>query len=304
MLRDATAHLDSRQAVLDRQQQHWQETLQKLSTPARNFWFGRHSVTEPRDLDHTPVITTAHWLEVQQAGGYGPLDSGEYLFHSSGSTGPVKFFAYKQSDWWKTLACTARGLIAAGMKDSDVFLTTGLGTMQAGFQVMEQAAQTVLGAQVLIDRSSSLARKLKWIRDRGVTVFGSTPSKLHKMAGMEPGRYFQNDRRIIISIGGHVTNKQRLLDAFGVDEIYDIYGSSEIGQISWTCSHGHRHFNEDFTIMTYRDGKSYFTNIWTLPIFNNDLGDWLTHSYHGRCACGSYLATIDDFRAKPRLAAK
>jgi phenylacetate-coenzyme A ligase PaaK-like adenylate-forming protein len=280
-------------------------TLDKLDSVTRDFWFGDHTVTSPEHLGVVPETTTDRWLNNQLSDPpYGVLESGEYLVTSSGSTGPVKLFPYRQDDWWKTLACTARGMLALGMDHDDVFLTTALGTMQAGFRVMEEAAQLVIGARVIIERSSSLKRKLERIRDHGVTVFMSTPSKLHRLADMEPRKYFTRQPRAIISTGGHITDKQRLMDAFGVDDIYDIYGSSEIGQIMWTCRHGHQHFNEDFTHMTYRDGRSFFTNIWTLPIFNNDLGDYISYSYKGRCECGSYLATVDEFRAKPRIAAK
>lgn len=302
MMRDALAHLESRELVEHLRDQRFKQQLARLTEEQRRWWFGDVNVTTFEDLQHVPALTTQRILESQDRDPpYGVFDLGEYLVTSSGSTDRVKKIPYNLMEWLKTLSCSARGMLTLGMDQTDVMLTTNMGTMQAGYRVMEEAAQLVIGAQVITDRSSSMLRKLEKIRDHGVTVFMASPSKLHRMAEIGPRQYLQRPLKALISTGRQVWDKQRLLDAFGVDDIYDIYGSSEIGQITWTCRHGHRHFNEDFTHVT---NQRLFTNLWTLPIFNDDLGDEVTYSYKGRCACGSYLATVDHFQAKGLSAPK
>ena len=98
--------------------------------------------------------------------------------------------------------------------------------------------------------------------------------------------------------GRPLENQDEIARAFGVDLIIDYFGASEIGNIYWTCRHGHRHVNDDLINVIHKNNTSYYSNLWSLPAWNYDIGDRIEFSYKGRCECGSWLPTVDLFIPK------
>ncbi len=94
---------------------------------------------------------------------------------SSGSTGKPTVVAYTRKDlelWVDTLA---RGLVAGGISDQDVFQNAnGYGLFTGGLGFHDAA--TRVGAAVVPTAAGNTARQAMLMRDLGVTAFASTPS--------------------------------------------------------------------------------------------------------------------------------
>ena len=94
---------------------------------------------------------------------------------SSGSTGKPTVVAYTRADldlWADTLA---RGLVAGGVSEGDVFQNAnGYGLFTGGLGFHDAA--TRVGAMVVPTGSGNTARQVMLMRDLGVSAFASTPS--------------------------------------------------------------------------------------------------------------------------------
>ena len=293
----ALLHTISQQAIIDNRLRNFKSALERMSTAQRQWAFGDHSVTKLEDLngllEKTPDDVA---VMQQQLPPYGHFYHGEILVQNSGSTTSKKSFPFDIESWLHYVTPAARGLMALGVDSTDRILSTDPGSTQAGYRTPEDAAVWVCGAQLILDRSVSLSNKIKAINDHGVTVFIANYNKLERMAALKPK--FDQPLKAVINTGMPLKNPKYIADTFGVEWVMDYYGSSEMGNTYYTCQHGHRHVHDDFVHAVQRDGKTLFSNLSSLPLWNYDLGDRIEYSYKGLCKCGSYLPTVDLFKTK------
>ena len=299
LLAKAMIHTVSEQAILDNKQHNFEYMLATMSLKQKNFWFDGHDVLTLSDLVNSKVTTAQDLITEQQSNPpYGPFSNGEILIISSGTTGYNKQYPYKLENWLIYATSAARGLLLHGVDSTDRILTTDVGSLQAGYRAVEDAATHICGAQLILDRSVNLTSKLEHIDRFKVTVFVGNSKKLHRMAKLNPKSFFSHKLKVLIQTGTPLTDPEILCDAFGVDHVVDYFGSAEMGNISFTCQHGHQHVNDDFFHIICKNDKSYYSNISSLPIWNYDVGDVINYSYKGQCKCGSYLPTLDKFVPK------
>ena len=104
-----------------------------------------------------------------------PMERVIRVHASSGSTGRPTVVAYTRADLDLWSGLLARGLVAGGMTEEDVFQNAyghGLFTGGLGFH----DAVTRLGAAVVPTSSGNTARQVRLMRDFGATALGATPS--------------------------------------------------------------------------------------------------------------------------------
>jgi phenylacetate-CoA ligase len=94
---------------------------------------------------------------------------------SSGTTGKPTVVAYTRGDLELWADVLARGLVAGGVTDDDVFQNSaGYGLFTGGLGVHDAA--TRIGAMVVPTSSGNTARQVMLLRDFGVTALHATPS--------------------------------------------------------------------------------------------------------------------------------
>lgn len=295
----ALLHLESREAVLQSRERNFQRALLDLNRRQKEWYFGDQDIKSLNDLDKGRTISPADIESIQkQYPPYGIFESGEVLVQNSGSSTARKQFPFKLEDWYRYITPAARGLLHAGVGPEDRVLTTDVGSTQAGYRTPEEAASWICGSQIVYDRSASLTRKLEHMRDFKITVLISNWKKLSRMAEMEPTKWFSHPLKLIINTGMSLRDSNYISESFGNCQIMDFYGCAEMGNIYFSCKHGHRHVHEDHVHVVEMNGKNLYSNLSSLPIWNYDLGDRLSYSFKGRCSCGSYLSTVDHFATK------
>lgn len=295
----ALRHLESDQSLAEQKHRNFDWMLRHMTQRQRQWWFPGGPITHLDDVAGLPVRTALDIRTEQELNPpWGVFEFGEVLVENSGSTNGRKRMPFTLDAWLRYITPAARGLLSSGVGPGDRVLTTDAGGTQAGYRTPEEAAAWICGAQIVLDRSTSLLRKLEHIRDHGVTVLIANWPKLVRMAQLNPRKYFSHDLKLIISTGLPIQDPAPVARAFGLDWIMDYYGSSEMGNTYFSCRHGQRHVHDDFVHVTQAPGRSLFSNLSGLPLWNYDLGDQLEFSYKGRCACGSYLPTVDRFQTK------
>ncbi len=94
---------------------------------------------------------------------------------SSGTTGKPTVVAYTRADLELWADVLARGLVAGGVTDEDVFQNAaGYGLFTGGLGFHDAASR--IGAMVVPTSSGNTARQVMLLRDLGVTVLNGTPS--------------------------------------------------------------------------------------------------------------------------------
>jgi len=297
----ALSHTVSQQTVLANKQRNLSNTLAEISSEQHAWWFGNHTVNTIHELESCDAVPASRVQELQDTAPHGIFGTGELMMTSSGSTGRRKVVSCDLEHWFRYFTGCSRQLFAAGIDHTDRVLTTDPGMMQSGYRALEDAAKYGTGAQIVIDRTTSMTRKLEMIAEHDVTVLIANPVKLMRMAKLQPHRYLKRPLKAIISTGMPLEDPEIIKSAFKTDKLYDVFGSVEISQIYFTCQHGHRHVNDDLLHVVNKQGKSLYSNVWSLPVFNLDSGDYLEYSYKGQCDCGSYLPTVDVFVSKSYL---
>ena len=293
----AMLHYQGTQAIADRKLANLQRQLGRMTLDQRRWWFGAVDVQSLSDLDRVKQNTGDHVLASQEQNPpYGIFESGEVLVTSSGSSGTKKLFPYSMENWLRYCVNASRCLISHGVDSTDRVLTCDVGSTQAGYRCIEDAAQWICGSQVVIDRSVSLSSKLEMIGKHRISVFVSNSKKLLRMIELEPRRYFKHRLKLLIATGMTLEEKQRIAEAFGVEAVVDMYGTVEIGNQYFTCSHGHRHVHEDLFHSVQRGNESLFSNLQSNLVWNYTIPqEQLIYSDKGKCECGSYLPTVDHF---------
>lgn len=298
----ADLHLKSRDAVSEQKHQNFQHMLKSMTPAQHRWWFGDSQVRSLDDLTSVEIFDGSRILHAQRQAGnrHAPFHQAEILLTNSGSTEPEKYFPYSLENWWRYVAVVSRGLTAHGVGPGDVVLSTDIGRMQSGYRAIEDAAAWICGATVIRNRSTSLTTIIDLCHKFGVTVLISNTKKLHRMAKIvHDTKNRPSQIRCIVQTGMPLTEPTELCTTFGVPYIIDYYGDVAVGNIYWTCPHGHRHVNEDSVHTVQRKGITYFSNLASLPVWNYNIGqETLLYSYKGRCECGSHLSTVDQFDPK------
>lgn len=287
------AHYQSYDKILEAQEYNFQNHLQRLTVNDKQRWFGDITVNCLADLSKLPITTGEDIIQEQQSRPpYGMWDKGQIVFTSSSANanGVRKVFSRNLSNHYRGIVSTARSLENHGIDHTDVILTTDTGSMFCGHVVIEDPAILFCGATRVRCGSPLLTEKIKTMAQFGVTVFSSSPSKLYRMSKLQPKTMLLQPLKMLISTGGKLEHEEEIAEAFGVERVINMYGSSEMYNVAWTCRHGHFHVNIDLCYI--EDGK-YFNNLTNLPIFKYVQGDEIHFSYKGTCACGSNLPTVD-----------
>ena len=293
----ALLHTISQQAILDNRLRNFKSALSRMSTDQAQWAFSDYAVTTLEDLRTLSETTPEDVALMQkQLPPYGHFYNGEILVQNSGSTSNKKLFPFDLESWLNYVTPAARGLLAMGVDSTDRILTTDPGSTQAGYRTPEDAATWICGAQLILDRSVSISNKISTINNFGVTVLIANYKKLERLVALKPK--FDQPLKAVINTGMPLEEPRRIADALGVDYIMDYYGSSEMGNISYTCQHKNQHVHDDYAHAVQQDGKTLFSNLSSLPLWNYNLGDSVEYSYKGLCKCGSYLPTVDFFKAK------
>jgi phenylacetate-CoA ligase len=230
---------------------------------------------------------------------------------SSGSTGRPTVVGYTRSDLELWAGVLARGLVAGGVTEDDVFQNAyghGLFTGGLGFH---DAASTV-GAAVVPTSAGNTSRQAMLMRDFGVTAFGATPSYALHVAEVaaEEGIDLRSLPVRAAFLGAEpMTEKMagRIEDRMGVT-VYEQYGLSEIigPGVASACGHSEgMHVWEDHFVPEIVDpesgerlpdgevGELVLTapTKEALPVIRYRTRDltWLTHE---PCPCGRTTARI------------
>jgi phenylacetate-coenzyme A ligase PaaK-like adenylate-forming protein len=295
----ALLHLESREAVIASRKKNFRQAISRLTHHQRKWYFEDHTIDSLDDLSKGRMLSPDDLEKIQkQHPPYGIFEPGEILVQNSGSTTVKKQFPFNLDSWYRYVTPAARGLLHANVGPEDRVLTTDIGSTQAGYRTPEEAATWICGSQVIYDRSASLIRKLEHMRDFNITVLISNWKKLSRMAELGPTKWFSHPLKLIVNTGMPLLDPDYISRSFGGCQIMDFYGCAEMGNIYFSCTHGHRHVHEDHVHVIERDGKSLYNNLSSLPIWNYDLGDKFSYSFKGRCLCGSHLSTVDHFDTK------
>ena len=292
LLDQSKQHYNSFDQLAEFKNTNFQNHVARLSPQDKQWWFNDITVRTLDDLDRLPVRTSEDLVNEQiKNPPFGLFSKGQYVFTSSASTSNIrKTFPYSLENYHRVLIGPARVLENHGVNHSDTIMTTDNNGMFSGHNFIEDSATMFLGASRIRCSFPKLVDKLEFINQYNVSVFSGSPTKLYRMAKLNPKKILGRSLKMIISTGGILENQEFIAEAFGVNKITNMYGAAEIGNIAWTCRHGHFHVNVD---LCHISNNKYISNLTSLPVFNYQLGEEIKFSYKGTCACGSNLPTVD-----------
>jgi phenylacetate-CoA ligase len=169
-----------------------------------------------------------------------PMKDVVRIHASSGSTGKPTVVAYTRADLALWADVLARGLVAGGVGEGDVFQNAyghGLFTGGLGFH----DAATRVGAAVVPTAAGQTVRQVMLMRDFGATALGVTPSyALHvaEVAVAEGVDLRSLPLRAVFSGAEPMTDgmRKKIEERMGVT-LYEQYGLSEIigPGVAWAC---------------------------------------------------------------------
>jgi phenylacetate-coenzyme A ligase PaaK-like adenylate-forming protein len=295
----ALSHLSSRDTVLANRDNNFSNQLSKLTPEQMQFWFNDVAIDHVDALLYAPTHTTAELVETQkQLPPHGILPSGQMLYMSSGSTGNTRVqYYYSWDAWLEFLVGCSRSMLMHGVDSSDTIMTTDVANMQIGYRHVEDSASIVCGAKVVRSGATSWEEKIDLIEKHSVTVLCANVTKLKRLGQLIKHPDQVRSLRLIMQIGEHLTDEDQDLikKQFNVDTVLNIYGSVEMGQISFNCTAGHRHIHDDLVHINTQGDKTFVSKLISIPLFNMTSSELIKYSYKGQCACGSFLSTVDEF---------
>jgi phenylacetate-coenzyme A ligase PaaK-like adenylate-forming protein len=285
-------HYEPYEKILQNQARNFKNFLSELTTADKSWWFNDVDVQTLEDLKKISIKSTVDIIDSQKINPpYGVWGKESIVHASSKSVDNIrKVFPRSLDRWHRCTIGAARSLENHGINETDSIMTTDSGGMFMGHQIIEDAAILHLGVTRIRHYTSVLSEILNTANEFGVTVFSGSPVKLARLAKLNPAKKLQRPLKMLISTGALLENAQDIAEAFGVKNVVNMYGSSEMTNIAWTCSHGHFHVNID---LIYIEQGKYFSNLTNLPIFRYHDGETLDFSYKGTCLCGSNLPTVD-----------
>jgi len=293
LLSQARKHYHSYEQILFYQRSNFKDHLLRNQHELK-WWLGDAVLEKIEDIDNLPIRTPLDIIEQQLINPpYGMWSKREMVFTSSGSTNNHrKVFPRSWEDYLRYLIGVVRSMENYGVNHDDTVMTTDSRGVFTGHIVIEDAAIHILGAPRIRCNSTLPTERLQMMEQFGVTVFSGSPTKLLTMAKLEPKKHLSRPLKMVISTGSILTNTDEISDAFGVNHVTDMYGSTEMGNIAWTCNQGNFHVNID---LCYIEQGRYFSNLSNLPLLRYEQGEELYFSHKGTCACGSNLPTMDRF---------
>jgi phenylacetate-CoA ligase len=190
-------------------------------------------ISSPEDVGKLPLTTKR---ELREGMPYGFLTAPKRdvvrMHYSSGTTGLATAVYHTANDLRYWSECVARGMLAAGVTEDDVFqnmMGYGLFTGGLGFHY----ASELVGCMTIPASSGNTDRQIHLMRNFGSTVLHIIPSyalrvlHLCDREGIDPLTDF--DVRVIF-VGGEPHSEQlrrRIEDGFGA-KVYNCYGLSEM----------------------------------------------------------------------------
>jgi phenylacetate-CoA ligase len=169
-----------------------------------------------------------------------PMKDVVRIHASSGSTGKPTVVAYTRADLALWADVLARGLVAGGVGEGDVFQNAyghGLFTGGLGFH----DAATRVGAAVVPTAAGQTVRQVMLMRDFGATALGVTPSYALHVAevAVDEGVDLRSlPLRAVFSGAEPMTDgmRKKIEERMGVT-LYEQYGLSEIigPGVAWAC---------------------------------------------------------------------
>ena len=235
--------------------------LERLKTSGIEYYQERLSDVEPDEFRSLEVLRSIPFTVKDDLRGHYPfglflVPRSEILrvHASTGSTGKPTVVAYTRSDLELWADVLARGLVAGGLTNEDVFQNAyghGLFTGGLGFH----DAVTRVGATVVPTSAGNTARQVMLMRDFETTAFGATPSYALHIAevGSDEGIDLRSLPVRAAFLGAEpMTEKmgQEIEERMGVT-VYEQYGLSEIigpGVASACGESGGMHVWEDHFI--------------------------------------------------------
>jgi phenylacetate-CoA ligase len=245
--RDRAAETMPREQLQKLQAERIRTCLQRMQASDVAYYRERLSGIEPEgirsveDLSRLPFTVKDDLREHYPFGLLlAPMKDIVRIHASSGSTGKPTVVAYTRADLALWADVLARGLVAGGVGEGDVFQNAyghGLFTGGLGFH----DAATRVGAAVVPTAAGQTARQVMLMRDFGATALGVTPSyALHvaEVAVAEGVDLRSLPLRAVFSGAEPMTDgmRKKIEERMGVT-LYEQYGLSEIigPGVAWAC---------------------------------------------------------------------
>ncbi|MGH7857365.1 MAG: phenylacetate--CoA ligase family protein, partial [Candidatus Binatia bacterium] len=216
-----------------------------------------------RDLERLPFTEKNDLRDHYPFGLFlAPLRDVVRIHASSGSTGKPAVVGYTERDLRHWAEVLARGLVAGGLGEDDVFQNAfgyGLFTGGLGFH----GAATRIGLSVVPTSVGNTPRQVMLMRDFGVTAFCATPSYALQIAEVAAAEGVDvRSLPVRAAFLGAEPMSMRLRceieDRMGVS-VYEQYGLSEIigPGVAWGCSRREgMHVQEDHFILELVDPET------------------------------------------------
>jgi phenylacetate-CoA ligase len=244
---DRAAETMPREQLEELQAERIRTCLRRMQASALAYYRERLSGIEPewirsvKDLSRLPFTVKDDLRDHYPFGLLlGPMKDVVRIHASSGSTGKPTVVAYTRADLALWADVLARGLVAGGVGEGDVFQNAyghGLFTGGLGFH----DAATRVGAAVVPTAAGQTARQVTLMRDFGATALGVTPSyALHvaEVAVAEGVHLRSLPLRAVFSGAEPMTDgmRKKIEARMGVT-LYEQYGLSEIigPGVAWAC---------------------------------------------------------------------
>ncbi len=265
-------------------------------------------IRSPEDVRRLP-LTTKDDLRAGMPWGFLAVPRREVvrMHYSSGTTGLATAVYHTHGDLQRWAQCVARGMLAAGVSDEDIFqnmMGYGLFTGGLGFHY----AGELIGCMTIPASSGNTERQLHLMQTFGSTVLHIIPSYalrvLHvcEAEGIDPREELSVR---VIFVGGEPHSEQlrrRIEDGFGA-KVYNCYGLSEMcgPGVAMECSEQHGlHLCEDHYLLEVLDpetlepvapgekGEVVLTTLTreAMPLLRYRTRD-IAYVIEGECPCGS-----------------
>ena len=263
------------------------------------------------DLQYFPVINRAdvkeHFTEMLARG----VDVNRCkVTHSSGTTGEPVEYAYDGQALNFARAIKVREKLWCGVRPGDRWVNIAMTRKRGGHQITGGHWRTFLKTYAAkgidVDVIEDLDEQVKRILAFRPEVLQAYPTSLHALALEMRRRKFSNWKpRLIFTVAELLGEDTRMLvrDVFG-QEIMDIYGLIEVGDVGWQCrTAAEYHINADAMLVEFlNDGRAVapgeigeivVTSLYNkaMPLIRYRSSDAGRPS-DGQCTCGCRLPTM------------
>lgn len=306
------------------------EKLRKIVAYAfENFSYYREKMSEVgitptdiqdlEDLDKLPFTTRE---ELQEKLGFDEIfqhiaDKLYYIGFTTGTVATPMPVYYTHDDFERWEKNLAKGLSMAGITNNDVVQIT-FGRCGIACVVFLGAIRRTGATAIPIDVDSGTAsgflQQMEQFRVSFLLTFPSIVKEFCRIVESEPGKRPHYLKKIfLMGESWSETFRHRVKDTLDV-EVYDIYGSTEIGMVGVECStHDGLHVLPEQVLVEIIDplteklvehgteGEIVVTTFWkkALPLIRYRTGD-ISSRMKGFCRCGSDLPRISRIKGRVR----